>query len=64
MTYARVPAEILERLVVAVTMMRIEQKAYFAGDRSTERLHAAKLYEREVDRLLADMHLPPQEKLF
>lgn len=39
----------------AVRRMRVEQVAFFKGDRTSARVQGAKKCEREVDRLLAEL---------
>jgi len=42
-------------LETAVRKMRVEQVAFFKGDRTSARVQGAKKCEREVDRLLAEL---------
>lgn len=46
---------LLERLSDAVSRMRVAQKAWFGGDKSSSALTAARAAEAEVDRLLRQL---------
>lgn len=51
----------LEILVSAVREMREQQRLFFGGDRSRDRVVAAKRAEKRVDALLADLDAAPAE---
>lgn len=56
-------AKALEKIATLAAAMRVEQRAWFGGDKSQERLRKSRVAEKALDAALAELDAP-QGKLF